>query len=210
MGDASLNSSRDLRKSIRQQMRSRRRALENTARARAAESMTALLTALACYRSARHVAAYVAVDGEMDTLPLLQQAHHDGKHLYLPILPAHRSQDLRFNAWTPDIPMRKNRLQIPEPVISKSTGIEPKSLDLVLAPLVAFDRSGNRLGMGAGFYDRTFSFLKQDTSKPLMLGLAYEFQCLDHLEKASWDVPLAGVVTEQRVYFFANHGVMQD
>jgi len=62
------------------------------------------------------------------------------------------------------------------------------------------------LGMGAGFYDRTFAFLKNGGAKPLLLGLAYEFQRLDHLEEASWDVPLAGVVTECHTYLYARPG----
>jgi 5-formyltetrahydrofolate cyclo-ligase len=207
MGDASLNSSRDSRSAIRQQMRSRRRALDSHTRTSAAESLSALLTTLPYCRSAQRVAVYLAVDGEMDTQRLLQQLHHEGKHIYLPILPKHRSQALRFNAWSPGVPMRENRLRIPEPVISEATGIEPESLDLVLVPLVAFDRSGNRLGMGAGYYDRTFNFLKQGMRKPLLLGLAYDFQCVERLDSASWDVPLSGVVTESRVYIFSNHGV---
>lgn len=190
-------------------MRSRRRALDNAARARAAEALTALLTALPCYHSAQHLAAYMSVDGEMDTRPLLQQAHRDGKHIYLPVLPAEHAVELRFNSWSPATAMHQNRFQILEPVASNATGIEPRSLDLVLTPLVAFDSSGNRLGMGAGFYDRTFAFLKAGSDKPLMLGLAYEFQRLERLEEASWDVALAGVVTEHNVYFFARHEVKQ-
>ncbi len=191
-----------VRKNIRQEMRSRRRALDSATRARAAEALMALLTTLPCYRAARHLAAYVAVDGELDTQPLLQQAHRDGKHIYLPVLPSQHSTELKFNSWTPEIAMQLNRLQIPEPVRSGLDVIEPRSLDLVLTPLVAFDGSGNRLGMGAGFYDRTFAFLKTGGDKPLMLGLAYEFQYLDSLQPALWDVPLAGVVTDRRVHFF--------
>ncbi|HVC29401.1 MAG TPA: 5-formyltetrahydrofolate cyclo-ligase [Gammaproteobacteria bacterium] len=198
-----------IRNSIRQEIRGRRRALDIAARAHAAEALTALLTALPGYHSAQHVAAYMSVDGEVDTKPLLLQAHRDGKHIYLPVLPAEHAAELRFHSWAPDTAMQQNRLQILEPVASDATGIEPRSLDLVLTPLVAFDSSGNRLGMGAGFYDRTFVFLKAGGDKPLMLGLAYEFQRLEHLEEASWDVPLAGVVTECHVYFFARHKVKQ-
>ncbi|MGA9854990.1 MAG: 5-formyltetrahydrofolate cyclo-ligase [Gammaproteobacteria bacterium] len=193
------------RKSIRQEMRSRRRVLDSATRARAAEALAALLTALPCYRSAQHIAGYAAVDGEVDTNLLLQQAHREGKHIYLPVVPAEHSAELRFHRWAPDSAMQQNRFQIPEPALSTANGIAPQSLDLVLTPLVAFDDSGNRLGMGAGFYDRTFAFLKSGSDKPLMLGLAYEFQHLDRLKETSWDVPLAGVVSERHVYFFTGH-----
>lgn len=163
----------------------------------------ALLSALPCYQSAQHLAAYVAVEGELDPESLLRQAHGDGKQIYLPVVPPERTGSLRFLPWKPGMVMRPNRLGIPEPPVANTVGIAPQDLDLVLTPLVAFDSAGHRLGMGGGFYDRTFAFVKAGAHKPLLLGLAYEFQRLDRIEEASWDVPLAGVVTERRAYFFA-------
>lgn len=187
-------------------MRTRRRTLDSATRAYAAGSLTALITALPCYQSTRYLAAYVAIEGELDPEPLLKQAYRDGKYIYLPVLSQERTATLRFLPWKPGMIMRPNRLGIPEPVVSDTVDIAPQALDLVLTPLVAFDRNGHRLGMGGGFYDRSFAFLKTGAAKPLLLGLAYEFQRLDHIEKASWDIPLAGVVTERRSYFFAQGG----
>ncbi|MGH8413911.1 MAG: 5-formyltetrahydrofolate cyclo-ligase [Gammaproteobacteria bacterium] len=190
------------RNTLRQNLRARRRALDSATRAQAAESLAALLTTLPCYQSAGHLAAYVAVDGELDPEPLLRYAYHDSKQIYLPIVPATRTGALRFNPWEPDTNMHPNRLGIPEPIVADSVVTTPQDLDLVLTPLVAFDSAGHRLGMGGGFYDRTFAFLKAGANKPLLLGLAYEFQRLEAIEEASWDVPLAGVITERRAYFF--------
>ncbi|MDE2235502.1 MAG: 5-formyltetrahydrofolate cyclo-ligase [Gammaproteobacteria bacterium] len=196
-------------KKIRYEMRSRRRALDPGLRADAAASMASLVAGLPAYQSARNIAAYAAVDGEMDAAALLLQAEHDGKRVYMPVLPAKQPQALQFHAWTPAVRMRENRLHIPEPEAVAASGIDPQSLDLVLVPLVAFDRVGNRLGMGAGYYDRTFAFLKQAGRKPLLLGLAYEFQRVERLTAASWDVPLAGVATESHVYWFAGRQPQQ-
>ncbi len=196
-------SSRETRKTLRQDMRARRRALDSASRTGAAESLAALLTTLPQYQSARRLAAYVTVDGELDPEPLLRYAHRDGKQIYLPVVPATHTAALRFHPWKPDMNMRPNRLGIPEPVVADTVGITPQDLDLVLTPLVAFDNAGHRLGMGGGFYDRTFAFLKAGANKPPLLGLAYEFQRLERIEAASWDVPLAGVITERRAYFFA-------
>ena len=192
------------RKKIRNEIRSRRRALDSDLRARAAAAMAILVAGLPVYQSARTIAAYSAVDGEMDAAALLQQAHRDGKRIYMPVLSARRPHDLQFHAWTPDVRMRENRLHIPEPETAADSGIAPRSLELVLVPLVAFDQAGNRLGMGAGYYDRTFAFLNQADSQPLLLGLAYEFQRLDRLPAAAWDVPLSGVATESHVYWFTD------
>jgi 5-formyltetrahydrofolate cyclo-ligase len=77
----------------------------------------------------------------------------------------------------------------------------------VLTPLVAFDLHGNRLGMGGGFYDRTFEFLNRHTHwrRPLLIGLAYDFQRVEQLYSHGWDVRLSGVVTEQGFVSF-RHG----
>jgi 5-formyltetrahydrofolate cyclo-ligase len=74
----------------------------------------------------------------------------------------------------------------------------------VLAPLVAFDRSGNRLGMGGGYYDRSFAYLRHRVHwrRPRLIGYAYGFQEVQALERAHWDVPLSGVVTELGLRLF--------
>lgn len=66
---------------------------------------------------------------------------------------------------------------------------------MLLIPLVAYDRVGNRLGMGAGYYDRHLEPLR-DLSSPLRVGIAYSVQALDRITANDWDIPLHGVVTE--------------
>src|SRR5687767_13746260 len=91
--------------------------------------------------------------------------------------------------------MRRNRFGIPEPTGRRCA---PQQLDLVLLPLVAFDRRGARLGMGGGFYDRTFAFLRvAGRRKPRLVGLAHHFQEVAQLPREPWDVPLAAIVTER-------------
>jgi 5-formyltetrahydrofolate cyclo-ligase len=197
------------RSELRHELRARRRALEAAARQAAAEKLAGLLAELACYHSARHIAAYASVEGEMDPEPCMQQAYREGKRLYVPRLSAEHPKTLQFAGWKPGMPMRPNRIGIPEPADDRNTVIAPEKLDLVLVPLVAFDRRGQRLGTGGGYYDRTFAFLKSGATRPLLLGLAYEFQCLDHIEAGPWDVPLNGVVTDQRVYFFTANTVRE-
>lgn len=184
----------------------RRRALDSSTRAQAAASLVPLIMALPVYQRAQHIAAYMATDGELDPLPLLRLAHRAGKYLYLPVIPADPAVGLGFYPWQPDVLMQRHRLGILEPVATSSDGRAPGTLDLVLTPLVAFDSNGHRLGRGGGCYDRTFAFLKAGATKPLLLGLAYEFQRLRDLKEEYWDIPLAGVVTEQRCYFFPQRG----
>jgi 5-formyltetrahydrofolate cyclo-ligase len=103
-----------------------------------------------------------------------------------------------------------NHFSIPEPVSRGRGMVKLSRLDLVLTPLVGFDAQGNRLGMGGGFYDRSFAFLRRRQSwrKPRLLGLAFDLQEVNAqtgdqteggLARQAWDVPLDGVVTESGV-----------
>ncbi|HEX6549425.1 MAG TPA: 5-formyltetrahydrofolate cyclo-ligase [Gammaproteobacteria bacterium] len=187
------------REQWRREMRILRRALDPAQRQQAAAALVETVTGLAEFRNAVHIAVYMAMDGEIDPAPLAARARETGKQLYLPVLVA---ETLRFAAWHPDTLLYPNRFKIPEPRPPLDELHSPAELDLVLTPLVAFDAQGNRLGMGGGYYDRSFAFLKAGMHKPLLIGLAYEFQHLPSLSVEPWDVPLAGVATDCAFYRF--------
>lgn len=190
------------RNELRQAMRAKRQALSHAARAACAQSLAQRVAATSLFRHSRHIACYLPVGGEMDPQPLMQHALAADKRVYLPVLAPGATNHLRFASYREGDELIANRLAIPEPVIPPAELIEPMSLDLVLVPLVAFDEQGNRLGMGGGYYDRTFAFLKHRSHphKPLLLGLAYEFQKVDTLVAERWDVPLHGIATESNLY----------
>ena len=102
-------------------------------------------------------------------------------------------------AYNPDDTLTPNRFGILEPTLEGNRLIPARNLDLVLVPLVAFDRTGKRLGMGKGYYDQTFAFLKQENTRkmPHLIGLAYGFQEIADLPMDDWDIPLYGIATEQ-------------
>lgn len=131
----------------------------------------------------------------MDLAPLIERLWRCGKQIYLPVL---HGPALWFMPFTPRTPLAHNRFGIPEPNLNAPHRAALRTLDLVLMPLVAFDRNGNRLGMGGGFYDRTFAYLRGSPrwARPCLIGTAYEFQRVPPLAVQPWDVPLGGVVTE--------------
>jgi 5-formyltetrahydrofolate cyclo-ligase len=153
-------------------------------------------------RRARRVACYLANDGEMDVGPVMDLLRASGGRVFLPSL---HGRELWFFPYDNGTPLRANRFGIPEPELSAQNRCRPRDLDLVLMPLVAFDTAGNRLGMGGGYYDRTFSYLRNRVTwkKPLLIGIAYEFQRLESLPSQPWDIALHGVATERQVYHFA-------
>ncbi len=181
------------RKATRARMRRRRRSVKPDDAAAAARSLCDRLTACDFYRAARHIAAYVANDGEIDTRPVIEAAWRDGKSVYLPVLQP--GSTLAFARHTDAAPLRENRYGIPEPRTGDT--IATGALDVVLVPLVAFDDELFRIGMGGGYYDRTFAALRQPgVSRPRLVGLAFEFQRVESITPATWDVPLWRVVTD--------------
>ncbi|RMG30601.1 MAG: 5-formyltetrahydrofolate cyclo-ligase [Gammaproteobacteria bacterium] len=185
-------------RTLRRRLRQARNALSAAARRSAAERVAEHLLGLTCFRNARRIAAYLATDGELDPAPIVRCARAMGKEIYLPVLLPVGPRRLWFAPWPPEAPLACNRYGIPEPVRAARTRVSPHCLDLVLTPLVGFDAAGHRLGMGGGYYDRTFAFLRRHRHwcHPRLVGLAYECQRLQCLPVHPWDVPLAGVVTE--------------
>ncbi|HYW91134.1 MAG TPA: 5-formyltetrahydrofolate cyclo-ligase [Gammaproteobacteria bacterium] len=184
---------------LRREMRRRRRELSADQRFHRGRAMSRIITALPLFRNSRRIALFLATDGEMDPGTVMQHAQAMDKQVFLPVLAGSpRRVGLRFVRHAPGEVLVANRFGIPEPLPDPGRVINPRFLDLVMAPLVAFDDHGNRLGMGGGYYDRTFEFLRLRRSwrKPRLIGVAHEFQRLAALPREPWDVPLSGVVTE--------------
>lgn len=192
------------RNTLRRQMRRQRRSLSRADRRDAAQALARHLGNSTLFLRSEHIAFYLANDGEMDLTPLIERAWAMGKQCYLPVLSPAFHNRLWFAPYQPDTPLRSNQFRILEPALPWRTMRPATSIDLMLTPLVAFDGAGNRLGMGGGFYDRTLAYLRHRNHwhKPALIGTAYEFQRLEKLPHAVWDVPLHGVATEQTLYRF--------
>ncbi len=190
-------------KSLRQQIREKRRALSDSEREYAAFLLCQRIASSRLFQKSQHIAFYLSNDGEMDLSLLIKHAWQQGKQCYLPVLAEPNTQRLWFVPYTPRTKLKNNRFGIPEPIhLSKTRLKKTLSLDLILMPLVAFDEKGNRMGMGGGFYDRTLAFLRHRRywKKPHLLGIAYELQKQEKLEAQAWDIPLQSIVTETSGY----------
>lgn len=197
------------RSELRQQLRRQRRSLSVQQRAFASRQLTRQLLQSASFQQARHIACFISNDGEIDTEPLIQAAWRKNKRIHLPVLVNDPSPRLQFRLFEADTVLQHNRFGIPEP--DAGPLIEGRDLDLVFVPLVAFDMHGNRLGMGGGYYDRTFAYLRQlHHDRPRLIGLAYSFQKVEQLSAESWDVPLCAVATEQGMECFFNQNKGDD
>jgi 5-formyltetrahydrofolate cyclo-ligase len=133
---------------------------------------------------------YVAIGAEMDPRPLMLRLAEAGAAAALPVA-LKRDGALAFRAWTPDMTLERDAFGIPSPPASA----EAMTPSLVIAPLLAFDRRGGRLGQGAGHYDRTLANLR--AAQPLfVLGLAYAGQEVDEIPMEPHDQRLDAILTE--------------
>jgi 5-formyltetrahydrofolate cyclo-ligase len=184
-----LTDKRKLRKILRQ----RRHELSDEAQGLAAEAISKHITTLPEWHSAQQVALYHDADGEIGTGPLIITCLDAGKTLYLPVVQDNRS--LEFAHWHPEQQTRVNQYGITEPDAT-ATRIAAAELDLIFLPLVGWDQSGNRLGMGAGYYDRAL----ERHPRALKVGLAHSFQEVDKIPSDAWDIALDVVLTETGIH----------
>jgi 5-formyltetrahydrofolate cyclo-ligase len=189
------------RSQLRAAIRDKRRNLSPAQQERAALNLFEHIQALPEFQNAQTMAFYIPIDGEISPLLIIQHAQTLGKQCYLPVLRTDGQKTLLFAEYTPDTHLQKGQLSLSEPLIKDDNTILAKELDTVFMPLVGFDAQGARLGMGGGYYDRSFAFLKAtEVNKPTLVGIAHECQRVEKLEVASWDVPLEKIVTDLKVY----------
>ena len=184
------------RAALRRRCRELRSALGPEVRAAASQAIVGQLCASPCFHAARSIALYWPVGDEVDLLGLLPQAARAGKSCLLPYMRGDRT--LAFLPYREGAAVLANDFGIPEPACPPVGAVAPGQLDLVCLPLLGFDRSGNRLGQGGGYYDRSFAFARaQAAARPLLVGVGFACQELAAIAAEPWDVPLAAVVTER-------------
>jgi 5-formyltetrahydrofolate cyclo-ligase len=190
------------RSRLRAELRARRRALSRHERASASRQFARILQRSHLLRPGRRIAVYVAHDSEADPSAIVRLARRNGCELYLPAICDYRRRRMEFRRYASDTPLRPNRYGIDEPERSVASRIAVRRLDLVLAPLVAVDPRGTRLGTGAGFYDRCLQHLRAGRTwrRPKLIGVGYEFQRVAELAARPWDVPLDALLTEKGLY----------
>ncbi|MCZ8182385.1 MAG: 5-formyltetrahydrofolate cyclo-ligase [Beijerinckiaceae bacterium] len=153
------------------------------ASARMAQAGPATIAGLA--PAARIIAGYVALRDELDPAPLLAALATAGFRLALPRMTA---SGLAFHAHELGSPLGKGAFGVAEPL----PGAPIVAPDVILAPLVAFDRRGNRLGYGKGYYDRAFAAHPE----AVRIGLAFAVQEVPAVPDEAHDLPLVAILTE--------------
>ncbi|CUB04844.1 5-formyltetrahydrofolate cyclo-ligase [Marinomonas fungiae] len=180
------------RQTLRQTLRAKRKQLTE------AEQHTASLQLLEQFQNAlasslkpqSNLALYLTNDGEISPSEICQWCWQNDINVFLPVLVG---QSLVFAHYSENCEWQKNSFNILEPI--DPAPLQGSEMDMVLMPLVGFDAQGGRLGMGGGFYDRTF---ENKAARTRLIGLAHDCQEVEQLPIESWDVPLSGMLTPSR------------
>lgn len=158
------------------------------------ELIVRFLTNWEPFLQAQNVMLYLAMPGEPNIDGLILFALENGKQVSVPLL-TEKFGYMESAAITGLQDLKKGKLNLRVPDPEKITIVDSESIDLILVPAVAFDLNGNRLGMGAGYYDR---FLSQAT-KANTLGVAWSFQMVPFVASEEHDIPVQYVITEEKI-----------
>jgi 5-formyltetrahydrofolate cyclo-ligase len=177
---------------IRRDVLARRDAMLPEIRQAAAETIAARAFPVAIAPGAI-VSGFMALKSEINPLPLMQKLAGQGARLALPAI-AGRGKPLILRAWEPGAPLDRGQWGIREPA-AEAAEVEP---DIVLVPLLAFDRAGHRIGYGAGYYDLTIARLRAGKAV-IAVGVAFAIQEVAAIPATPRDARLDLVLTEREM-----------
>jgi 5-formyltetrahydrofolate cyclo-ligase len=179
---------------MRNDARAARAALGPGEREKASRKIASIVIQSSWFRRSKFIACYLPMPEEVDTWPLIDRAWRMKKRIFAPIVG--KNFNLQFRELNAETTLIYNRYGLPEPQDGEI--ITPRELDLVITPVVAFDADYNRIGMGGGYFDRTFSFLRHRKFlfRPKLIGLAYSCQRVEKIAPNPWDIRVFCVVDE--------------
>jgi len=190
---------------LRKLLRAKRRALRAHDHALRSKLAASAVVRLAAFKSGARIALYLPVRGEMDTAALVAAARARGVQIFVPVVTDLRHRRLRFHPLTGKTRRGAYGIRVPESFARRrGEALAPRWFDLVVVPLVGVDRTGHRLGMGGGFYDRAFAYrrLRRRWMGPPLVGLAFECQKVESISGDPWDLKLDALATEAGIEFF--------
>lgn len=178
------------KKDIRQKIKTLKKAIDVKTSIALSQKICTRLIQTETFQQADCIAIYYAMEDEVQTSELIEQWYLK-KKIVLPVI---SGEDIHFYAYTGEKCLTKSTFGILEPTITTTTPVPPEQIDLFIVPGVAFDRNGNRLGRGKGYYDRYLANLTQP-----IIGLCFDFQLLDHIPTAPHDKKMTAIITESAI-----------
>jgi len=160
----------------------------------ASEIIAEKVTRAPWFQRAEYIACYLPTPDEVNTWTIIARAWHMKKRIFVPVVK--KKHQMYFQEIVAKTELQTNRFGILEP--KHGDFVTARMLDVVLTPVVAFDKSNHRVGMGGGYFDRTFSFLKDRNFlfHPKLIGLAFACQRVQEISPNPWDIRLFSTITE--------------
>jgi 5-formyltetrahydrofolate cyclo-ligase len=185
---------RQAQTALRKVGRAARAGLSLVEREKASRKIADTVIRSAWFRRSKFVACYLPMHDEVDTWPLIDRAWRMKKRIFAPVIK--KNFAMEFREFGSETTLVFNEYGLPEPQDGEI--IRPRALDVVITPMVAFDDDGNRVGMGGGYFDRTFSFLRHRKLlfHPKLIGLAYSCQRVEKIAPNPWDIRVFRIVDE--------------
>lgn len=193
-----MDSSKEQRNLLRQEILAKRRQLTAKESAQAGLSILKTIMQMNVFKRTVNVASYISLSGELCTQDM-NEYFMTRHHLCLPYMVTGQKGKMDFYSFKKGDELVENRFHILEPKNQPENLVSEDKIDVIIVPLVAFDNKGNRMGMGGGYYDRMLKKVRKDC---LVIGVAYEFQQVDELLVEEWDMPMDIVITEKNCYEF--------
>ncbi len=195
---------------LRREVLEKRGALSEAARHAASRSILDMLAGLPEFRAARGVHCFISLAEEVDTAGIFEACWEAGKATFVPYQLEEEGR-LGWARRNPEHDLVGGPFNVPEPTPENRRPVPLEEIDLVLAPGVAFDRRGNRLGYGKGYYDDFLTQIGVDGvhgtenmrrfsgKRPVVIGLAFAAQIVPSVPREPWDVQVDAIITEQEL-----------
>jgi 5-formyltetrahydrofolate cyclo-ligase len=182
--------------SLRRNALRARRNMSDEQRAAASEIICKRVIASREFYASAFVGCYLPMQDEVDTREIIEAGWRANKRIFIPVL---RSKgEMFFCEVLPDTELERNSFGVWEP--TRGFLIAPQKLDVVITPTVSFDKNNNRIGMGGGYFDRCFSFLRyrKHWIHPKLIGVAFQCQAVEKITPNPWDIRLYRVISDTK------------
>jgi len=147
------------------------------------------------YAEANHIFTFLSFNKEVLTKPIIDDCMKKNKQIYVPLCNTQIKEIVlcKFEGWDK---LKPSKYGILEPVKDHIRIVNRSILDMAIVPGAVFDRKGNRIGYGAGYYDKFFNTLKKSIVK---IAICYSFQVVDSITPSEYDVPMDYIITENEI-----------
>lgn len=189
-----------MKRALRRKIIAARNRLSSQEIAEKSKAIATRLFSLPAFKRAEVVMFFLSYGSEVNTIGMAKEAMSNGKQVVAPLTVPKRRELIPSLLKNFDSDLAPGLRGIPEPRLDRLRPVDPKEIDLLVVPGVAFDEKGNRMGYGGGYYDRFFERLRPGVP---LVAICFELQVIDEVPVAEWDQPVDFIITEDRVLSFS-------